>query len=143
MRDKKLLLYRDQNQKLLALRLAQNRLFAVHVYDEADTVSKGDIYIGKVSHVMRNINAAFVEVQNGYKCFLSLEKPLKAVHLLNRTYDGRLIAGDELIVQISREAVKTKPPVVSTELTFSGKYLAIADGSGKLRFSGKLSEDKK
>lgn len=143
MRDKKLLLYRDQNQKLLALRLAQNRLLAVHVYDEADTVSKGDIYIGKVSHVMRNINAAFVEVQNGYKCFLSLEKPLNAVHLLNRAYDGRLIAGDELIVQVSREAVKTKPPVVSTELTSSGKYLAIADGSGRLRFSGKLSEDKK
>lgn len=143
MRDKKLLLYRDQNQKLLALRIAKNRLLAVHVYDKADTILKGDVYIGKVSHVMRNINAAFVEVQNGYKCFLSLEKPFKAVHLLNRAYDGRLVAGDEIIVQVSREAVKTKPPVVSTEITSSGRYLAIADGSGRLHFSGKLSEDKK
>ena len=62
MRDKKLLLYRDQNQKLLALRLAQNRLLAVHVYDEADTVSKGDIYIGKLPHVMPTNNAAVAQV---------------------------------------------------------------------------------
>lgn len=142
MRDKKLLLYREQN-KLLALRIAGGRLYAIQVYDEAETVLKGDIYVGKVSRIMHNINAAFVEVQNGYNCFLSFEKPLKAVHLLNRTYDGRLVAGDELIVQVSKEAVKTKPPVVSTEITFSGRYLAIADGMGKLRFSGKLSHDKK
>ena len=143
MRDKKLLLYREQNQKILALQTARNRLLTVHVYDEADAVLKGDIYIGKVLQVMRNINAAFVEVQSGHKCFLSLEKPFRAMHLLNRVYDGRLIAGDELIVQVSREAVKTKPPVVSPELTAFGKYLAIADGNGRLRFSGKLSEEKK
>ena len=142
MSDKKLLLYKQQN-KIVVLRLGAGRLHSVKVYDEADTAIKDNIYIGKIAHLRHNINAAFIDVQKGHSCFLSLEKPLKSVHMLNRPYDGRLLEGDELIVQISKDAVKTKIPVVTTELTLSGRYLAISDGSGRLHFSKKLSEEKR
>lgn len=142
MSDKKLLIYKHQH-KIVVLRIGAGRLHSVQVYDEADTTIKDTIYIGKVMHLRHNINAAFIDIQKGDSCFLSLEKPLKSVHMLNRPYDGRLIEGDELIVQVSKDAVKTKIPVVTTGLTISGRYLAISDGAGRLHFSKKLSEEKR
>lgn len=141
MSDKKLLLYKDQN-KIVVLRIGAGRLHSVQVYDEADTAIKDNIYIGKIIHLRHNINAAFIDVQKDLNCFLSLERPLKSVYMLNRPYDGRLLEGDELIVQVSKEAVKTKIPVVTTDFALSGRYLAISVGAGKLRFSKKLSEEK-
>lgn len=141
MNDKKLLICKKQD-KILVLRIGAGRLLSVQVYDETATALKDNIYIGKVMHVRHNISAAFIDVGQGLSCFLSFEKPLRTVHMLNRPYDGRILEGDELLLQVSKDAVKTKIPVVSTELTISGRYLAISDGTGRLRFSKKLSTEK-
>ena len=49
-------------------------------------------------------------------------------------------AGDEILVQVEKEAVKTKDPVVTPELSFSGRYAVLipSEAPGRLVFSGKL-----
>lgn len=142
MSDKKLLLCKKQD-KIMVLRIGAGRLQSVQVYGEAEAALKDNIYIGKAAHIHRDINAVFIDIQKGHSCFLSLEKPLKSILMVNRPYDGRIIEGDEIVVQVSKDAVKTKMPVVTTDITISGRYLAISGGAGKLHFSQKLSEEKK
>ena len=54
--------------------------------------------------------------------------------------DGRLRAGDEIIVQVDRDAVKTKAPVLTGNLNFTGRYIVLTAGKRQLGFSSKLSD---
>ena len=99
------------------------------------------IYVGKVMNVAKNINAAFVELTKGQRAFLPLSH-MASARILNRKADGRILAGDELLVQVEREAVKTKEPVLTTDISLAGRYAVVFPGkeSGRLQFSGKLSD---
>ena len=67
----------------------------------------GNIYIGKVKNIVKNIQAAFVEIEHGMLCYLPLEDARYPVY--TKPKKGKELAqGDELLVQVSREAVKTK-----------------------------------
>lgn len=99
----------------------------------------GNIYVGKVKNILSNINAAFIEIADGVLCYYSLadgEAPLYA----SPGRHARLAAGDELLVQVSREAVKTKAPTVSCNLNFAGKYLVLTTGKRKLGISSRLDQ---
>ena len=71
--------------------------------DTADSLL-GNIYIGKVQKVVSNINAAFIDIGPGCTGYYSLQERWKP---------ERLKTGDELVVQVSKDAVKTKAPVVT------------------------------
>lgn len=57
--------------------------------------------------------------------------------------DGSLRCGDEILVQVEKDAVKTKQPVVTTKISLSGKYLVLSMGSLRTGFSKKLPKEKK
>lgn len=116
-----------------------SRLPARPAAPDADTCILGSIYVGKINHVVKNINAAFVDLTQSRRAFLPLDGRAEP-RLLNRPYDGRLLAGDEILVQVEKEAVKTKDPVVTPELSFSGRYAVLipSEAPGRLVFSGKL-----
>lgn len=94
---------------------------------QADSISIGDIFVAKVKNVAKNINAAFIEYSHGKTGYLSLDSKYVPV-ITNRVYDGRIIAGDEILVQLEKEAVRTKEPVFTTNLSLVGKYCVITYG---------------
>ena len=53
------------------------------------------------------------------------------------------VQGDELLVQVKREGIKTKAPAVTTNLTLHGKYMLLTTGNRQLSASGKLSAEEK
>lgn len=108
----------------------------------AESSLLNNIYIGKIKQVVKNLNAAFVEYKRGAVGFLPLDNSTCPV-LLNRTGNGELRAGDELLVQIEKEPVKTKDAVLTTNLTFSGLYIVLSTGQRSCGFSKKLSKKKK
>ncbi|MGN0335025.1 MAG: ribonuclease E/G [Lachnospiraceae bacterium] len=100
----------------------------------------GNIYVGKVKNIVKNIDAAFVEVKKGVLCFLPLSEVEGAIFLGNKTSD-KLAAGDELLVQVLKDGVKSKAPVLSTNLNFTGKYFVLTTKRrDELGISNKLSE---
>lgn len=139
------LLVLEREGHILTLLTAGNRLAAVNACKkaEADGIQVGDIYLGKVQNIVKNIEAAFVEVSKGVLCYLSLSEGQNATVTNRPEFSGRLQTGDELIVQVEREAIKTKLPAVTARISLSGRYLALAQGSAKLGISGKLEQDKK
>ena len=47
--------------------------------------------------------------------------------------------GDEILVQVTRENVKTKQPTVSTDFSLNSKYAVLFRGKGQINISNKLS----
>lgn len=102
----------------------------------------GNIYVGKVKNILSNIEAAFIEIADGILCYYSLRKK-EAPVFLHRGKSGKLTPGDELLVQVSKEAVKTKAPTATGNLTFPGKYLVLSTGKKSLGLSNKLPAEER
>lgn len=139
----KLIVTEFENQHMVLL-FRQNRLLAVSVFGGAEEKesSIGAIYIGKVKKLVKNIGACFVEIREGELCYLPLSD-CKTPYLLNRCFDGRILEGDELLVQVIRDAIKTKQAAVTTKITLSSPLLVMTAGNPKAAVSGKLSEKRK
>lgn len=103
----------------------------------------GNIYIGRVENIVTNLNAAFVKISPDQTCYLSLEDLKHPVFTKRQSVKKPLAAGDELIVQVSKEALKTKEPSVTTNLTFTGRYTVLTSGNRKFSVSSKLSKEKR
>ena len=97
----------------------------------------GDIYIGKVKNIAANIGAAFIEIAPGKECYYDLSQAPQAI-FTHKIGKKTLCIGDELVVQISREAVKTKAPTVSSNINFTGRYAVLTTGNTRIVTSGKL-----
>jgi ribonuclease G len=102
----------------------------------------GSIYIGKVKNIVKNIEAAFIEIEGGILCYYSLREKEEPIYIKEKK-GSKLSPGDELLVQVSREAVKTKAPTVTCNLNFPGKYLVLTTGKKQLGLSSKLSLEEK
>lgn len=102
----------------------------------------GNIYVGRVKNIVKNIQAAFVEIEQGVLCYLPLEDVKMPIYTKPKKQEC-LAEGDELLVQVCREAVKTKAPSVTTNLNLNGKYLVITTGNLHIGYSSKLKAEEK
>lgn len=109
------MLFTDYRGRKCMMYLQNDRLIQVKVLD-GNSGKIGAVYVGKIKNIAKNINACFVEIENGEICYLSM-KDVSVPYLLNRTYDERLIEGDELLVQVIRDAQKTKQASVTTNIS--------------------------
>lgn len=100
----------------------------------------GNIYIGRVENVVKNLNAAFVKIGADQNCYLPLEDVKNPIFTNKPSKKLPFAPGDELLVQISREALKTKDPAVTTNLNFTGKYVVLTTGNHRIGMSSKLSK---
>lgn len=130
------------NNRILALLHKDNRILSAQVL-KTDEYAVGNIYVGRVQSISENIGAAFVDIGGGCLTFLPLAEA-KSAHITNRPADGRLKAGDELIVQVVKEAMKSKLAGVSTKLTLTGRYVVVGEhANGAVHVSGKLTDEEK
>lgn len=102
----------------------------------------GNIYIGKVRNIVKNIQAAFVEIENGQLCYLPVEDVKFPIYIRPKKQE-HLMEGDELLVQVSREAMKTKVPSVTTNINLTGKYLVMTTGNRLVGYSSRLGTKEK
>lgn len=120
-----------EGQKIMELRLeAANRKNILN-----------NIYVGQVENLASNIRAAFVRFGDGLKGYLPISEGENAIYTAGRKGHAPLRPGDELLVQVNRDAMKGKLPSLTTNLNFTGKYLVLTTGNKKLGFSAKLSKE--
>ena len=131
----------EYKNRICALGFKQNQLEELHVDTEESLLNS--IYIAKVKNISKNINAAFVELFDGQMAFLPLNDVVGCPFIASS--DGRLCEGNEIPVQVIKEAVKTKDPVVTTKLSINGAYAVVSldKRKGGVQFSKKLSGFKK
>lgn len=129
-------------QGVLSFLMQNNRMQSVSFYKEHKEGDIGNIYVAKVINIVPNINAAFIYYQPNMRGYLPLNAHYTPI-LLNRTYDGRILAGDEIIVQMEKEAIRTKDAVFTTNLSLSGKYCVVTNANNKKGVSNKISKNYK
>ncbi len=116
---------------------------------EEDTIL-GNIYLGKVKNIIKNINAAFIEIADGKMCYYSMsekQSPIMANQPVSEGEDrpkkeSKIKIGDELIVQVTKEDIKTKAPVVSSNINLTGKFIALTHGKSSVGVSTKIEDPK-
>ena len=97
----------------------------------------GDVYVGKVKNIVPNIGAAFIEIEKGVNCYFDM-KEAKDAFFTHKSGNKALCIGDELVVQISREAAKSKAPTVTGNISFTGRYAVITHGNTRIGVSSKI-----
>lgn len=100
--------------------------------EEQDIV--GNIYIGVVKHVLKNLNACFVEFLEDKLGFLSLNDVCPGTRIV----EGTLVA-----VQVVKEASKNKEAVLTMKLSLTGVYCVVEKSTEGICISKKITgEDK-
>lgn len=100
----------------------------------------GNIYIGRVQNIVQNLNAAFIQIAPDQTCYFSLEDLENPIFTKKITAKKALTAGDELLVQVCREALKTKEPAVTSNISLSGKYAVLTTGNMRYSVSSRLTK---
>lgn len=116
------------------------RLVEVSAQPKEDAGILGNIYVGRVKDIVKNLNAAFIEIAPGLSCYYPLDELVNPI-FVKKINSPRLVQGDELYVQVEREAMKTKPPKVTTNLNLTGKYLVLTTGILSFGISKKLDKE--
>lgn len=125
------------NQGILTALQSEEGIIQLNLDPAPDSSVLGNIYIGKVKNIVKNINSAFVEFTNGRMGYYSLAENRN--HIYAKEHSGSsLKAGDEIVVQVSRDSVKTKAPVLTGNISFPGKYCVLTLGKTVIGFSSKI-----
>ncbi len=149
--------------------LEDGRLMSLQKEPRDASYAVGNLYFAKVKKLMPGLNAAFVNVGYGKEAFLhyldlgsqfaSYSDFIKQVRQsggkrqinlskikLKPDIDKHgsvtdvLEAGQELIVQISKEPISTKGPRLTTEITFTGRFLVLIPFNNKILVSQKIKD---
>lgn len=117
----------------------EERIVEIRLESDQEKSILGNIYTGQVENIASNIQAAFVQIEPGKRCYYSLAEEQRAVFSAGRKGNGPLRPGDELLVQVSRDAMKGKLPALTSNLNFTGRYLVLTTGDKKFGLSSKLA----
>lgn len=157
----------DVGQKEISCALLEDsRLVSLQKESRNISYAVGDLYLAKVHKLMPGLNAAFVKVGYEKDAFLhyldlgpqyaTYKKFLKAafddrrkvpqLSSFKRENDipkqgaiaDQLAAGDMLLVQIAKEPISTKGPRLTTELSFTGRYMILMPFAEKVSVSQKI-----
>lgn len=124
---------------LFHFRVEEDIVEELHVYPEAADSILGNIFVGKVQNVVKSIGAAFVLIDSERMGYLPLDDCIHPIYV-KKGSSPSIQQGDELLIQITREAIATKEYSVSTNLQLSGKFCILTSQDRKIGVSSKLSK---
>ncbi len=118
--------------------------------------SVGDIYYGRVTAVIPGIQAAFVDIGQEKAAFLHVSDVASGSidpELLDEEdtevpsgrrelppIENLLKKGQDIIVQVRKEAIGTKGPRISSELSLPGRYAVLMPGLDHIGVSKKIDD---
>ena len=99
------------------------------IFSEGNGFSVGNIYVGRVERIVKNLNAAFVSISADIKGYLPMKNP------------DELKTGAEIAVQIEKEAIKSKELRLTEDISLGGRYLALTKGRPGIGISKKITDE--
>ncbi len=140
----KIIITRQNNRLLLSLFEGNKPSLFQTAALPGDESLLGNIYLAKVKDVVSAISGAFLSVSAEQTVYLPLTD-CDNLLIANRKFekDDILRQGDEIVIQISKEALKTKQPTASTKLSLAGHYCVCDYFGHGLHFSKKINPEKK
>ena len=102
----------------------------------------GDVYLCKVSNLVKNISGAFVNFGRDKVGYIPLKNVLPS-NVVNRSFErsDSLRQGDEIILQVDAEEQKLKRAKMTSNISVSGRYTVVTLGKSGVGVSKKLPEE--
>ena len=113
--------------KILGFQFEENKLSRIYNLENKSLV--GNIYVGYVKDIVKNLNAAFVEIDGESKGFLSL-----------KNYPHKIKQGDKILVQVAGDKVKTKDYLLTWKLNISVGSVILTVGKNNFSISKKIDD---
>ncbi|MBE5964761.1 MAG: ribonuclease E/G [Lachnospira sp.] len=129
------------HDKIVSSVFNDTELVSVNFSQDMESSFLNNIYVGRVENIVKNINAAFIAIGPDTKCYFSLDENPKPYFINNKNSD-KLNVGDLILVQVTKDAIKTKMAVASSNLSLQGKYVVLNHGNPKLGISNKIGDVK-
>ncbi len=157
----------DVSQEDISIALLEDsRLVSLQKESRNIAYAVGDLYLAKVKKIMPGLNAAFVDVgyeKDAFLHYLDLGpqfssymefiaealKDKRKVPSVSRqkllpdipkqgTVQSVLQPGQQLLVQIAKEPISSKGPRLTTEISFTGRYMVLMPFGDKISVSQKI-----
>lgn len=138
---KKEVLITEYQSKLLLSKWSDQRVIEFSLEDEQKR-RLNSIYVGKVRDISENMQAAFVEISPGVVCYLPLEECDQIIFTKERNSKRKLVCGDELIIQITEDARKTKSLTGSAVISLYGQNMVVSTQKGLIGVSKKIEKNR-
>jgi ribonuclease G len=127
----------------------------VEFYSERPSSQKiaGNIVLGKVTNVLPGMQAAFIEIGEEKNAFLYVDDALMPPNLEDaegaitvkrrkkRTISELVKPGQEVLVQVVKEAIGTKGARVTRHVTFPGRYLVLMPTVSYVGVSRRITDE--
>ncbi len=157
----------DVQQKEISIALLEDsRLVSLQKESRNIAYAVGDLYLAKVKKIMPGLNAAFLDVGYDKDAFLHyldlgpqfssytkfLQEAMadkKKVPNISKfkfepdipkqgTIQNVLQPGQQLLVQIAKEPISSKGPRLTTEISFTGRFMVLMPFGDKISISQKI-----
>ncbi len=138
---RKIILVSDDGQELRVALVEDGRLAEIYIERPDKKSYLGDIYQGKVENVLGGIDAAFVDFgleKNGFLYVDEVTTP-EGEKRARRIGDA-LKAGQEVLVQVTKDPMGSKGARLSTKISLAGRYLVYVPGGSGVGVSRRLSQ---
>ena len=153
---KEILITLDANEKQVAI-LEEGRLEEFYIERSIELRMFGNIYKGRVKSVVPGIGAAFVDLGTKKDGFLYVTDALKSPLDIEAEYgespdspresesrsrgiEDVLKVGQEVIVQVVKEPIRTKGPRLTTHFSIPARYLVMMPGDEKVGVSRRIED---
>lgn len=98
------------------------------------------VYIGKVKTIVKNIQAAFVDI-GGIEGYYSLKDNESHLYMNSKDKNRIPVPGDEILVQVCKENIKTKAPVLTSKISIAGKYMVLKGQKPSVGISARITDE--
>lgn len=104
----------------------------------------GNIYKGKVQNVLKGMQSAFVDIGIGKNAFLFVDDALYGENIIQKGLSVTKILrpGQEIMVQVSKEAMGFKNPKVTTNISLPGRYIVYMPNVDYIGISHRIEDEK-
>ena len=117
--------------------LENGRLSELHWERKSSQNIVGNIYKGTVENVLPGISSAFVNIGFDKNAYLYISDVLGEK---NAAIDSTLKKGQQIMVQVAKEAISTKGPKVTMDVTLPGRYLVFTPFQSYVGISKHIAE---
>ena len=163
--NRELIISSDVSEVNIVL-LEDKQLVELHKEQKNNSISVGDVYLGRIKKILPGLNAAFVDIgsrKDAFLHYLDLGPQILSIYKYAKLAESGNIAqlqmstfemekdtsksgkisdilavGDRIPVQIAKEPINTKGPRITSDISFAGRYIVLVPFSNRISVSQKI-----
>lgn len=140
-----LLINKQENLKTIML-VENGILVEKHEEHENQRRLEGNIYLGKVTDVLKGMESAFIDIGEERRSLIKIQDVLPKVDITKQpakkeTIEKMLKQGDKILIQIKKDGTVNKGAKVSTHINLSGRFIVLMPETNIITVSQKIEDE--